>query len=646
MYFYEVWVSSSRYHGNKPLTYHCDEKLSPGTVVVVPLQKQTVPGIIDKMVKKPSFKTQPIVRTVSLTTLPSTSLQLFEWLSSVYPAPSGSLIQLFLPSSLLTINKPSKVEPLEDRIVKLPPLTEDQSRAIDGITRAKSGEPVLLHGDTGTGKTRVYIELTIQQLRQGNSVLILTPEIGLTPQLVRMFEDVFGKQVVSIHSNLTPAKRRDTWLRILESPEPLVVIGPRSALFAPIQKLGLIVVDEAHDGAYKQEQLPYYQSSWVAARLAKLHNARLVLGTATPLVTDYFTFQAKNLPIIRLTQPAIKDTHAKLVTKVIELQDQSKFSKSRWLSDILLSELSRAIGQGNQSLLFLNRRGTARVILCQQCGWQLLCPNCDLPLTYHADYHQARCHTCGFTTVPPAECPICSGTEIVFKSIGTKLIVSEIERLLPNARVQRFDSDNLKAERLEQHYESVKDGKVDIIVGTQLLTKGLDLPRMGLVGVILADTSLYIPDYTAEERTFQILNQVIGRVGRGHLAGTVVVQSYHPDNTSINAALKKDYSTFYATELLERKAFMFPPYCYLLKLTCARASRSAAKTASDKLYRDIRTNFRGIAIIGPSPTFYEKQRGKYNWQIVVKAKRRRILLDIIAGLPANWSYDIDPTNLL
>lgn len=646
MYFYEIWISSPRYHSDKPLTYHDEQNLSPGTIVIVPLKTRAVLGIVDKVVKKPSFKTQPIIRRVGRNPLPETSLRLFEWLKLYYPAPTGTLVQLFLPSGLLASNKPKPDQRPPFSPMELPDLTEDQIKALAKITDSKPGESVLLHGDTGTGKTRVYIELANEQLNQGKSVLVLTPEIGLTPQLVTMFENAFGGRVISIHSNLSPAKRRDAWLYILEAAEPVIVIGPRSALFAPIQKIGLVVVDEAHDSAYKQEQLPYYQSSRVAAQLAKLHGARLVLGTATPLVADYFTFQAKKLPIVRLTRPAKQSSITKLVTKVVGLQDQAQFSKSRWLSDTLLLELSKTLGRGKQSLLFLNRRGTARVALCQQCGWQLLCPNCDLPLTYHADTHHARCHTCGFRATPPAECPVCGSTEVVFKSIGTKHIVSEIERLLPNARVQRFDSDNLKSERLEQHYGAIKTGEIDILVGTQLLTKGLDLPKLALVGVIVADTGLYIPDYTAEEKTFQMLSQVIGRVGRGHIPGTVIIQTYDPNNIAITASLNKDYPSFYEQEIKQRKAFGFPPHYYLLKLSCSRASKSSAEKSSQRLYEELRSKLDGVTIIGPAPAFYERQAGKYSWQLIVKAKNRSVLVDVINNLPANWSYDIDPNNLL
>ncbi|MBI3337740.1 primosomal protein N' [Candidatus Saccharibacteria bacterium] len=709
--YYEVWISSPRYHGDKPLIYESDISIENGSVVTVGLRRQVVLGIVNAQVKKPAFKTQSILKQIGKNPVPSSVFKLFGWLRSYYPAPSGVLIQLFLPSGIQQQARPtpgpSKIPILDDLPEtppppekKLPTLTPDQQSALQQIQASKKQEPILLHGDTGTGKTRVYIELAKEQIQNGRSVLILTPEIGLTPQLIKMLEVAFPDQIIGIHSALTSAQRRDAWLKILEAEEPLVVVGPRSALFTPLSNIGLIVVDEAHDTAYKQEQAPNYQTTRVAARLAQLEGARLVLGSATPLINDYFTFKAKGLPIVRMTRAATetakldlnkalpspdritspttsfssldvpsgtstsdktvfaradspqeqtilhKSNEAGSVTKLIALQDKAHFSQSKWLSDDLIKEMRLRLQNKEQSLLFLNRRGTARIILCQSCGWQLLCPRCDLPLTYHGDTHLALCHTCGHSEQTPSNCPNCHGTEVIFKSIGTKLIVAEIKRLLPEARVQRFDGDNLKADRLEMHYETIESGAVDILVGTQILSKGLDLTRLSLVGIVVADTGLYIPDYTAEEKTFQMISQVSGRVGRGHLKGMLIIQTYHPESPIINAAITKNYEEFYKQQLHEREIFIFPPFCYLLKLSCKRATQQSAKKASEKLLLELQQKQLSLSIIGPSPAFHEKQQGKYHWQLIVKSRSRGKLLEIIKSLPANWTYDIDPTNLL
>lgn len=644
MKFYEVWVSSQRYHGAKPLTYSHEELLSPGVVVSVPLGPQKALGIISQMVSKPSFATKPITKVVSTTSIPRQLLQLHAWLMEYYPGPSGLITQLFLPSSLGTTGR-EKHKPLttiSNPHHDLPNLTHEQSEVISRITAQKGS--FLLHGDTGTGKTRVYVELAQAMITSHKSALILTPEIGLTPQLINTFEATFPGQVVSIHSTQTPAERRNSWLRIHNAATPLVVIGPRSALFTPLKNIGVIVADEAHDSAYKQEQMPYYQATRVAAKLATLHDAQFVLGTATPLVHDYYTFAAKDLPILRMTETATPSIEP--IVEVIDLKEREQFPRSPWLSKALIDQIETALNNGNQSLIFLNRRGTARLVLCQNCGWQAVCPHCDLPLTYHGDHHHLRCHTCGFTTSTPGICPTCSSTDIQFKSVGTKTIANEVARLFPKAAVQRFDSDTKKAERLEQHYESIKNGEVDILVGTQMLSKGLDLPRLAVVGVVVADTSLYFPDYTAEERTFQMLRQVIGRVGRGHTDGHVVVQTYYPDSPTIQAAVQKNYDSFYESQLKERELYRFPPYYFVLKIGIERATQSSASKAAQDLAADILKSGIHIELSGPTPAFLEKTAGRYHWQIIIKAKARSELLKIISILPKNCSYDIDPSNLL
>jgi primosomal protein N' (replication factor Y) len=322
------------------------------------------------------------------------------------------------------------------------------------------------------------------------------------------------------------------------------------------------------------------------------------------------------------------------------------FTRQPHISDMLIDSIQQSLNKQEQSLVFLNRRGTARVILCQQCGWQAMCPHCDLPLTYHGDLHNVRCHTCGYTTSAPTSCPECSSANIILKSIGTKAIVDELTSIFPSARIQRFDTDNAKDERLESHYDSIRDGNVDIIVGTQLIAKGLDLPKLSTVGVVVADTSLYLPDYSSSERSYQLLRQVIGRVGRGHRSGSIIIQTYDPANPVIRAAASGSWDAFYKNELTERQAFTFPPYCYTLKISCRRATTKGAMTAAAKATDALRHSGLRISVDGPMPAFHEKAAGKYQWQAIIKSKDRGELIKAIHLLPANWSFDIDPNNLL
>ncbi len=643
MYFYEVWVSSQRYHGAKPLTYHCPQPLRNGQVISVPLGNQTVSALVAGEVSRPDFTTKKISAILDIRPLPGEILKLHNWLRNYYPGPSGITTQLFIPTSLAVKSRRPRKQPSSVINTKpLPELTAEQQSVLDRITGDRGS--FLLHGETGSGKTRVYLELARQALQSGRSALILTPEIGLTPQLAQVFEEQFPGKVVLIHSEQTTSERRNNWLAINQSDGPLVVIGPRSSLFSPLSNIGLIVIDEAHETSYKQEQMPYYQTTRVAGRLAELHGARLVLGSATPLVQDYYTFQAKGLPILRMTSAA--KSEASVTTTIVDIRERHHFSRSAWLSNELITELEQALQKGNQGLIFLNRRGTARLVLCQKCSWQAMCPHCDLPLTYHGDSHHLRCHTCGYNTNAPTTCPTCHSPEIQFKSIGTKTITTEVGRLFPHARVKRFDSDSKKADSLEAQYSTIKEGLVDILVGTQMLSKGLDLPKLAVVGVITADTSLSFPDYTAEERTFQMLRQVVGRVGRGHTTGKVIVQTYYPNSPTIRAALNKQYEVFYEAQCKERDNYHFPPYYFVLKVGIVRASSPAASKAAHELLSKLAAAKLAVEISGPTPAFTEKVSGKYRWQLIIKAKQRSQLLRVISLLPTTASYDIDPSNLL
>jgi primosomal protein N' (replication factor Y) len=644
MEFYEVLVSSQRFHGEGALTYCYGSVLRIGQVVIVPLQRQTVVGVVVKRVERPSFSAKEIKTILDIKPLPQELIGLISWLREYYPAPYGQLLTLVLPSTLAQKSKAASTNVLPKKEKKQPVLTEEQRHVSTEILSSKE-RMHLLHGETGTGKTRVYIELIKNVLSDKKSAMLLTPEIGLTTQLTETIEDAFPGKTVVLHSNLTPAQRRNRWMAIANSLSPQIIIGPRSALFAPIHLLGLIILDEAHDGAYKQEQAPYYQTTRVAAKLGELHKAKVVLGTATPLIADYYAFQEKKLPIHRMTELATQTSHTSK-HQIIDLRNRDNLSKSSWLSKQLLDSIEKSLSGSTQSLLFLNRRGSARVVLCQNCGWHGTCPNCDVTLTYHADSHSMQCHTCGYKTLAPSSCPVCEATELAYKSVGTKAIAAELKRLFPNATIARLDGDNTKSERLENQFESIRDGSVDIIVGTQVVAKGLDLPRLGLVGVVLADTGLNFPDYTAEERTFQLLTQVTGRASRGHRDTEVIIQTFNPENITIALAAARDFDQFYKHQIAERQLFGFPPFKYLLKIRVDRASSNSAKKTISELAEKIRLSSKNVQVSDAAPAFVEKTQGKYRWQVILKSNNRTSLIDVIANLPKGVYYDIDPSNLL
>jgi primosomal protein N' (replication factor Y) len=645
-YNYEVIVATQYYHGGHTLSYSYNKLLSSGQIVIVPLINKRVLGIVTSRSKADvDKKIKPIEQVLALPAITGEAMALLIWLAQYYPAPLGLVARQFLPGTVISDYKEEVSEKADrPKLKHLPKLTNEQKQVLEMV--ASSGTYVL-RGETGSGKTRVYQELAYKAFANNKSSIILTPEIGLTTQLYNTFKQQFGNNVVLYHSHLSPLRRRDNWLRILTSQSPLIVIGPRSALFSPLKNVGLIVVDESHETAYKQEQAPRYQTVRVAARLGQLHHGVVLLGSATPDIVDYYVAEQKNDSILEMSQLASKPSKDYSVKiEIVDLKDKTLFGKSRILSDPLVSGITDTLKKHTQSLIFLNRRGTSRVVLCDNCGWQALCPNCDLPLIYHGDTHLLRCHVCAYKQPALTNCPICNNTNIVLRSIGTKAVVDELIKLFPQARIARFDGDNKKIERLEENYEAILRGEVDIIVGTQTLAKGLDLPRLGLVGVVLADSGLYIPDYKAQEKFYQIITQVVGRIGRGHGDGLAVIQTYSPASENLEAALKKDWLRFYNSELTERKAFNFPPFCYLLKLRCHKTSKKAAEATAEKLFEVIKDRFHGVNVSPPSPAFHEKNGQNYDWQLIVKSPSRQRLLDIIASLPAGWIHDIDPNNLL
>jgi primosomal protein N' (replication factor Y) (superfamily II helicase) len=626
-------------------TYHTAVPLAVGTLVRIPVGKRLVNGVVLQHVpEKPSFVTKPIESIITDRPLPRPLLDLSHWLSEYYATHLATVLQTVLPAGLHKQRRASQEiisHPSRARVKIV--LNDEQRHALLTMQRSKS-TTVLLHGVTGSGKTQIYIEAAKHQARQNRSSIILVPEIALTPQLVAEFANHFQNLIVT-HSSMTEAQRHHAWQTALEhSDTPTVVIGPRSALFMPLNNLGLIVVDECHEPSYKQEQAPRYSALRAASMLAHYHKARLILGSATPSVTDYYIAETSKSPILKLTTPAVKVSPIK--AEVIDLKRRDLFRRHRFFSDALLNAIEQTLAAKQQVLLFHNRRGTAPTTLCEHCGWLAECPICFLPLTLHADQHILQCHLCGYAQPVPPSCPVCHEPTIVFKGIGTKLIEAEITKLFPKARIARFDADTKQSEAVHHRYQELYDGDIDILIGTQMLAKGLDLPNLTVVGVVQADSGLILPDYQAEERVFQLLYQVMGRVGRNSLPGQVVIQSYQPDHPVIKAAIARAYTPFYHAELNKRQAGHFPPFRYLLKLTCSYKTETGAISASQKMAKSLRTTHPTLEVLGPTPAFYERLGGNYRWQLVVKSRQRSDLVHIARTMPPSWQADVDPVSLL
>lgn len=637
MNYYEVAIGVEKHWDSAVFTYSFEGQLSVGDLVNVPFGRKSKAGYIVRKVAKPSFKTKSLTPYEHVNVSQNTR-SFAEWFRQYYAAQGGQALAHFLPHYL------TKKTPKNARADKAKAsdvhLNSQQQTAVKQLT--EDAKPSVLHGITGSGKTRLYLSLVLDTLKTGKNALLLYPEISLTSQLLKEIRT--HAPVLAFHSALTDAQRSKLWFRVATATEPLVVIGPRSALFLPYSNLGLIVVDEAHESSYKQENDIHYNGLLVAGGLAQAHDARLVFGSATPPITETELILRGGGPLVCMHELAITNNHTKSV-HIIDRKDRTQFKKHSLLSDALLTSIETSLAHNKQSLLFINRRGTAKLTLCEHCGWQAECPDCELPLTYHHDVHTLICHTCGKQAAIESTCPQCS-QQTTLKSFGSKAIVDEVQALFPHARIARFDTDTHKDESFHAMYNDISAGAVDILIGTQQIAKGLDLPLLETVGILDADLSLHFPDYSSDERTFQLISQVAGRTGRGHGKGTVYVQTLHPKNEVIRLATKEDWHGFRDRELLQRQAHTFPPYTYAAKVIFRHKSfPTAMKKAEDtkRLLTQLKTD---TIIDGPLPAFHYKRSGHYYVHLHLKNRSRRSLLTAIKRISEDVILDLDPTTLL
>lgn len=652
-FYFEVAPLKIVRANSEVFTYASKEKLEIGQIVQIPVGKKNMFGVVFKKVEKPDFETREILKIIEKTPIPKHLIELSKWMSQYYATPLSQVLSGILPAGLGKNRRSSKKEKIkltdEKESCSNFLYTNQQQNAINKLDKIRSGT-VLLHGITGSGKTSIYINQAEKVLANQQSAIILVPEIALTSQLVLNFEKHFSN-IKIIHSHQTEAERHKTWLKILNDPEPQVIIGARSALFAPVKNLGLIVIDECHEPSFKQDQTPKYSALRASSFLASNFNFKAIFGSATPLIEDYFLAElsAKNNgnEIIKLTELAKKEAQPAKIELVDLTKKDSK--NHRFFSKKMLAEMERTLNENKQVLIYHNRRGSASITLCHNCGWMALCPNCFVPLTLHADEFQLSCHICGHKERPPISCPDCGEAEIIHKGIGTKAIEEEIRKLFPQKKVARFDADSDKNETVEKLYNEIRNGEIDIIIGTQVIAKGLDLPKLKTVCVVQADAGLALPDFTSSERNFQLISQVIGRVGRHSNESNVIIQTYQPEAPSIQFGLNQDYTGFYNFEIKNRQKQNYPPFVYLLKLTCVYKTEISAVRNSQEEAREIRKKFsKDVQIFGPTPAFYERVGETYRWQIVVKSKKRAPLLEIaheFQGKP-QWRIDLDPPGLI
>ncbi len=510
----------------------------------------------------------------------------------------------------------------------------------------------LLHGVTGSGKTEIYLRALAQAISLGKKAIVLVPEIALTPQTINRFASRFPNRVAVLHSKLSPGEQFDEWQRI-KNGEFDVAIGSRGALFAPQPDLGLIIIDEEHEWTYKQEEKqPRYLARDVAIKLAELTNSVVILGSATPDVTSYYRAQRGEFQLLELSERISSGEPSPLPkVEVVDLRRELKEGNRSIFSRSLAKAIADALNMREQVILFLNRRGTATFVQCRDCGFVMRCKRCDVALTYHAIEDELVCHHCNYRAKPPEMCPNCQSRRIKFLGIGTQKVEEEVAKMFPEARLLRWDRDVTKGKNAhEKIMNRFLAHEADILIGTQMIAKGLDMPLVTLVGVINADIGLHLPDFHSSERTFQILAQVAGRAGRGKMGGKVIVQSYTPEHYAIAAAAKHDYARFYEQEIAFRRQQGDPPFSRLARLVYIHTNAARCQKEAERIYRLLEQErdtqgLPNVTLIGPSPAFTQRVRGRFRYQIIIRSPDPLPLLYKLT-LPQGWSIDIDPVSLI
>jgi primosomal protein N' (replication factor Y) (superfamily II helicase) len=553
-------------------------------------------------------------------------------------------------------------DPLAGRNVNLAlplPLTDSQKAAFLAISQSLQRpldqrlqpDVFLLFGVTGSGKTEVYLQALAETVKLGRQGIVLVPEISMTPQIIERFISRFPGRVAVLHSQLTLGEQFDEWWQIKKG-EFDVVIGPRSALFAPQPDLGLIILDEEHEWSYKQADRPHYHARQAALKLAELSGATLVLGSATPDIESFWQAGRGKYQLLELPQRVTTGGAAVLPeVEIVDLKVELKAHNLDLFSRSLHAAILSALQNQEQIILFLNRRGGPSFIECRNCGMVIRCARCETPLSYHFNSEILVCHRCNYRAPVPQICPRCHSPKIKYLGAGTEKLEQAAAAAFPQARIIRWDSDSLKEKgRTHQSiFEQFRSGQADILIGTQMIAKGLDLPRVTLVGVVSADVSLNLPDFRAEERTFQLLCQVAGRAGRGTAGGRVIIQTYTPENYAIQFASGHNYRAFYERELEYRRQLRYPPFSRLARLVYSHTNEARCQAEVENIQRrlaDVR-DARGLAdvsLIGPAPAFLHRLRGKYRWQLLVRAADPAAFL-FGFNFGRGWSIDIDPYGL-
>jgi len=654
-----------------------EKQLKIGSIVLIPFGKKKVRGVVikvnnaQKKVKDDQeYRIKDIISVDPSFTLPYHYLNIIKWIAQYYFCTPGEALSLFLPP-ILTRPRKGLGEDHSAKKGKIKTLSQAQDKIFKSILSLGNTKPHLIFGVTGSGKTEIYIHLCMEALNNGKSSIMLVPEIILTPQNIERFKEAFGEEVVLMHSGLSASERYRAYYDFY-SGKKRIIIGPRSALLVPNSNIGLIIIDEEHEDAYKQDMSPRYHTVQLAEKIAQQQKAFLVLGSATPNIESFYKTQISEYNLHKL-----ENRYNKLLlppAEIIDLKNELRSGNNSVISKKLLSAINAVLKHNKQAILFLNRRGSSTFVSCRECGEVINCPNCSIPLVHHnnsSDY--LYCHHCDYQTKVPANCPKCMGTKIKFFGAGVEKVEREIKQLFPKARVARIDAETMKNKKDHHNfYQDFKNRRFDIAIGTQMISKGFDIPNVDLVGIISADTGLHLPYFRASEKIFRLITQVSGRSGRENNIGKTIIQTYWPNSRAVQFASNHDYLGFYQQEILNRQKHLYPPFSRIIRVISENEDPKKSLLALEKILPQLEEI--GIEYLGPAPCFFQRLRNKWRYHIILKLKNSKIeeqknknnrysesvvltdkeslTLDLHTKLRELWRnnlnliWDVDPTDLL
>lgn len=651
--FAEIALQQKFGPNQETLTYEIPENLNVkiGQLVAIPLRNRITTGLVWKIHDTvPKFKTIEVKGVIhEKPILSQTRIQLIKWMTEYYFCPLYKILKLFIPKKIF-FGKPVRIRAKKDeQIIRSNPkeLTKKQQDIFSRTTsETQKVNKFLIHGITGSGKTEIYYRLAKHYIERDFQALILVPEISLTPQTIEYFEKALGLPAAVIHSKLSEGEKCQFWQKIHDN-EIKLIIGSRSAIFAPFSNLGIIVMDEEHELSYKQDNTPRYETHKIIEKMQEFNpKIKTIYGSATPSVETTEKFKDITLHL----KERIGDSSLPSI-EIIDMRAEFHKKNFSIFSDSLHDEIVNILNKKDQAILFLNRRGSASSIVCRDCGNKIICGNCELPMTYHAKTFGSPiliCHHCGKLSTPPSICPNCKGPNIRFLGIGTQRIEEELHKSFPEAKVLRADKDTTGTKHgFKKIYEDFRAHKADILVGTQMIAKGLDLPKVNLVGVVLADIGLNIPDFRTGERNFQLITQVAGRSGRASQKGKVIIQTYNPDNFTLTYVQNYDYDNFFKYEITQRKLMNQPPFSKLAKIKIQNISLKNCKEKVLLLENHLHKIAQGIdknshLEITSYPAYIAKLRGKFQYIILLKDKSNTDLIHkTLEKLPKEYIMDTD-----